>query len=92
MDEYFNPEGLAAQDYERLLGERVIIFYTDPKGNHRKIVGKILEIDGDRLWLENVNPDTGREWRGVLNCRSNDIDMVSTVDGWSNAYSQNNIN
>lgn len=81
-DEYFNAGGDSAQDYERLLGHRVIIYYRDAKGTSRKLVGKIVEVDGDRLWLENINPRTGKLWRGAFNCANNDISLISTVDGW----------
>lgn len=53
-DLYFNEGGDSAQDYERLLGHRVIIYYQDQRGTDRKLVGKITEIDGDLMWLENT--------------------------------------
>ena len=82
-DLYFNPGGDSAQDYERLLGHRVIIYYQDQRGTDRKLVGKIVEIEGDRLWLENENRYTGETWRGVINCAHAGIYLISTVAGWS---------
>ena len=45
MEDYFNAGGDAADDYARLLGHRVIIYYQDQRGTDRKLVGKIVEID-----------------------------------------------
>ena len=69
MDGYnnFNDSSGAALIYERFLGEPVIIYYKDTHGTPRKLVGKIVEIEGDRLWLENENRHTGETWRGVIN-------------------------
>ena len=76
--EFFDYEsGDTADDYARLLGHRVVIYYTD-----RKLVGKIVEIDGDRLWLENHHSETGELWRGAINVRRNHISLISTVGGW----------
>ncbi len=58
MDEFFNPGGDSAQDYERLLGHRVIIYYRDQRGTDRKLIGRIVEIDGDKMWLENTHKRT----------------------------------
>lgn len=60
-----------AQDYERLLGEKVIIYYRDQRGTDRKLVGRLTDIDGDKLW------------RGCINCAVCAIGVVSTVQGWS---------
>lgn len=83
MEEYFNAGGDAADDYARLLGHRVIIYYQDQRGTDRKLVGKIVEIDGDRLWLENVHKRTGELWRGAINCAVCHIGIISTIQGWS---------
>lgn len=83
MDEYFNTGHDAAQDYERLLGPRVIIYYRDQRGTDRKLVGKIVEIDGDKMWLENIHKRTGELWRGCINCATCSIGIVSTIQGWS---------
>lgn len=81
--EFFDYEsGDTADDYARLLGHRVVIYYTDNRGTDRKLVGKIVEIDGDRLWLENHHSETGELWRGALNVRRNHISLISTVGGW----------
>lgn len=83
MEEYFNAGGDATDDYARLLGHRVIIYYQDQRGTDRKLVGKIVEIDGDRLWLENVHKRTGELWRGAINCNVCKIGLISTIQGWS---------
>lgn len=83
MDEYFNIGGDSAEDYARLLGHRVIIYYRDGRGTERKLIGKIVEVDGDRLWLENNHKVTGALWRGAFNCSRNDITLISTIEGWS---------
>lgn len=85
MDGYnnFNDSSGAALIYERFLGEPVIIYYKDTRGTPRKLVGKIVEIEGDRLWLENENRYTGETWRGVINCAHAGIYLISTVAGWS---------
>lgn len=49
-DLYFNPGGDSAQDYERLLGHRVIIYYQDQRGTDRKLVGKIGIISTIAGW------------------------------------------
>lgn len=82
-DLYFNEGGDSAQDYERLLGHRVIIYYQDQRGTDRKLVGKITEIDGDLMWLENTRQDTGKLWRGCINCANCKIGLISTIQGWS---------
>ena len=82
MDEYFNISGDSAQDYERLLGHRVIIYYEDQRGRDRSLVGKITEIDGDKMWLENTRQDTGELWRGCLNCAHCKVGLISTISGW----------
>ena len=82
MDEFFNA-GDSASDYARLLGERVIIYYRDQRGTDRKLVGTIVEIDGDKLWLENTHKTTGELWRGCINCAVCPIGVISTVQGWS---------
>ena len=82
-NEYFIPGGDSAQDYERLLGHRVVIYYQDQRGTDRKLIGKIVEIDGDKLWLENVHERSGRLWRGCLNCSHCRIGLVSTITGWN---------
>ena len=82
-DEFFNAGGDAAEDYARLLGHRVIIYYQDQRGTDRKLVGKITEIDGDRLWLENTHKRTGELWRGAINCANCKIGIISTIQGWS---------
>lgn len=82
-DEFFNAGGDAAEDYARLLGHRVIIYYQDQRGTDRKLVGKITEIDGDRLWLENTHKITGALWRGAINCANCKIGIISTIQGWS---------
>lgn len=82
-DNYFNINGGSAQDYERLLGHRVIIYYRDQRRLDRQIYGKITEIDGDLMWLENIHKRTGELWRGCINCKHCDISLVSTVAGWS---------
>ena len=82
-EEYFNPPaGYAAEEYARLENERVIIYYKDQRGVDRTIFGKITEIDGDKLWLENKNRRTGELWRGVINCANCQIGVISTVRGW----------
>lgn len=83
MDEYFNTGCGAAQDYERLKGHRVIIYYRDQRGTDRKLVGKIVDIDGDKLWLENNHKRTGELWRGCINCATCSIGVISTLAGWS---------
>ena len=83
MDEYFNTGHDAAQDYERLLGHRVIIYYRDQRGTDRKLVGKIVEIDGDKMWLENIHKHTGELCRCCINCATCSIGIVSTIQGWS---------
>ena len=82
-DEFFNAGGDAAEDYARLLGHRVIIYYQDQRGTDRKLVGKITEIDGDKLWLENIHKHTGELWRGCINCAVCHIGIISTIQGWS---------
>lgn len=82
-EDIFNEGGDAAEYYERLLGHRVIIYYRDQRGVDRKLVGKIVEIDGDHLWLENPHKVTGELWRGVINCATCSISIISTVQGWS---------
>lgn len=82
-DEFFNTGGDAADDYARLLGHRVIIYYQDQRGTDRKLVGKIVEIDGDKLWLENIHKHTGELWRGCINCAVCHIGIISTIQGWS---------
>ena len=82
-DEFFNAGGDAADDYARLLGHRVIIYYQDQRGTDRKLVGKIIEIDGDKLWLENTHRHTGELWRGCINCAVCHIGIISTIQGWS---------
>lgn len=82
-DLYFNEGGDSAQDYERLLGHRVIIYYQGQRGTDRKLVGKITEIDGDLMWLENTRQDTGKLWRGCINCANCKIGLISTIQGWS---------
>lgn len=82
-ENYFNIGGDSAEDYARLLGHRVVIYYTDARGTSRKLIGNIVEVDGDRLWLENVHPKTGRQWRAAFNCKRNDISLISTIEGWS---------
>ena len=47
-----------------------------------KMPNPIVEIDGDRLWLENYHVETGELWRGALNVRRNHISLISTVGGW----------
>lgn len=74
MDEFFNPGNDSAQDYERLLGQR---------GHDRKLIGRITEIDGDKMWLENTHKETGETWRGCINCAHCKIGIISTVAGWS---------
>lgn len=81
-EEYFNIEGGSAEDYARLLGHRVVIYYSDARGTSRKLVGRIVEVDGDRLWLENTNPRSGELWRGAFNCQHNNISLISTIGGW----------
>lgn len=89
--DYFTPGGGTAQDYERLLGEKVIIYYRDQRGTDRKLVGRLTDIDGDKLWLENEHKlwlenehkVTGELWRGCINCAVCAIGVVSTVQGWS---------
>lgn len=82
-EDYFNPPaGLAAEEYARLQYERVIIYYQDQRGIDRTIIGKITEIDGDKMWLENVNKRTGELWRGVINCANCKIGVISTLRGW----------
>ena len=66
MDEFFNAGGDAAEDYARLLGHRVIIYYQDQRGTDRKLVGKI----------------TGALWRGAINCANCKIGIISTIQGW----------
>ena len=83
MEEFFNPGNDSAQDYERLLGQRVITYYQDQRGNDRKLIGKITEIDGDKMWLENIHKHTGETWRGCINCAVCKIGIISTVAGWS---------
>ena len=87
MDEFFNPGGDSAQDYERLKGHRVIIYYRDQRGTDRKLIGRIVEIDGDKMWLENTHKRThkrtGELWRGCINCANCKIGIISTVQGWS---------
>lgn len=82
-DLYFNPGGDSAQDYERLLGHRVIIYYQDQRGTGRKLVGKIVDIDGDKIWLENIHKRTGELWRGCINCATCKIGIISTIAGWN---------
>lgn len=82
-NDYFNIGGDSAEDYARLLGHRVVIYFTDARGTSRKLVGKITEVDGDRLWLENIHPRTGELWRGAFNCSRNCVTLISTIDGWS---------
>ena len=81
--DYFTPGGDTAQDYERLLGEKVIIYYRDQRGTDRRLVGRLTDIDGDKLWLENEHKATGELWRGCINCAVCAIGVVSTVQGWS---------
>lgn len=82
-EDYFNPPaGIAAEEYARLQYERVIIYYRDQRGIDRTIIGKITEIDGDKMWLENVNKRTGELWRGVINCAHCQIGVISTLRGW----------
>lgn len=81
-DLYFNPGGDSAQDYARLLGHRVIIYYQDQRGTDRKLVGKIVDIDGDKIWLENIHKRTGELWRGCINCATCSIGIISTIAGW----------
>lgn len=83
MDEFFMEGGDSAQDYERLLGHRVIIYYRDQRDNDRKLVGRITEIDGDLMWLENTHKETGETWTGAINCANCRIGVISTVKGWS---------
>ena len=83
MDEFFNTGSDSAQDYERLLGHRVIIYYQDQRGHDRKLIGKITEIDGDKMWLENTHKETRETWRGCINCAHCKIGIISTVAGWS---------
>lgn len=82
-DELFNVGGDAAEDYARLKGHRVIVYYRDQRGTDRKLVGKIIDIDGDKMWLENTHKTTGELWRGVINCATCSIGVISTVQGWS---------
>ena len=82
MDEFFNA-GDSASDYARLLGERVIIYYRDQRGTDRRLVGLLVDIDGDKLWLENAHPVTGEQWRGCINCAVCSIGVISTIKGWS---------
>ena len=81
MEEFFNTGGDDAEKYERLMGQVVRIFYQDMRGTDRTLIGKITEIDGDDMWLENFT-ERGL-WRGCLNCRNARICIVSTVEGWS---------
>ena len=60
-----------------------IIYYQDQRGTDRKLVGKIIEIDGDKLWLENTHRHTGELWRGCINCANCKIGIISTIQGWS---------
>ena len=71
MEEYFNAGGDAADDYARLLGHRVIIYYQDERGTD------------DKLWLENVHKRTRELWRGTINCAHCQIGIISTIQGWS---------
>lgn len=82
-NDYFIPGGDSAQDYERLLGHRVIIYYQDQRGTDRKLLGRIVEIDGDKLWLENTHERSGKLWRGCLNCAHCRIGLISTITGWN---------
>ena len=81
--DYITPGGGTAQDYERLLGEKGIIYYRDQRGTDRKLVGRLTDIDGDKIWLENIHKRTGELWRGCINCAVCAIGVVSTVQGWS---------
>ena len=83
MDYIFNAGGETAEFYARLLGERVIIYYQDQRGTDRKLVGRITEIDGDKMWLENVHKVTGELWRGCIDCSVCRVGIISTVQGWS---------
>ena len=83
MDYIYHAGGETAEFYARLLGERVIIYYQDQRGTDRKLVGKITEIDGDKMWLENLNPATGELWRGCIDCSVCRVGIISTVQGWS---------
>ncbi len=80
---YYNESGGTAEDYARLLGHNVVIYYQDQRGTDRKLVGRITEIDGDRMWLENTHPVTGELWRGCINCSTCRIGVISTIQGWS---------
>lgn len=82
-DVFFNEGCDSAQDYARLIGHRVIIYYQDQRGTDRKLVGKITEIDGDKIWLENIHKVTGALWRGCINCAHCRIGIISTIQGWS---------
>lgn len=82
-EDIFNTGGEAAEDYARLTGHRVIIYYRDQRGTDRKLVGKIVEIDGDKIWLENTHKATGELWRGCINAAVCSIGVISTVQGWS---------
>lgn len=83
MEEIFNAGGDTAADYARLLGERVIIYYRDQRGTDRRLVGELVDIDGDKLWLENEHLVTGELWRGCINCAVCSIGVISTIRGWS---------
>ena len=82
-NEYFNTDGSCARDYERLMGEKVIIYYRDFQDRDHRLVGVIRDIDGDLIWLENHHKHTGELWRGAINVAHARIVLVSTIEGWS---------
>ena len=46
-------------------------------------MGKITEVDGDKLWLENYHKITGDLWRGCIDCANCRIGLISTITGWN---------
>lgn len=76
MEEYFNTEGCAAEQYEDFVGEKVRIYYQDMRGTNRSLIGTITQCNGDNIWMVNG------AWKGILNCANAKICIISTCEGW----------
>ncbi len=67
--------------YEQYLGKEVIIYYADSWGKNRSLFGVVSRIEGDYIFLTNVN--NGVRWEGSINVRNTRINLVSLMQGWN---------
>lgn len=67
--------------YEQYLGKEIIIYYADMWGKNRSLFGVVTKIEGDYIFLTNVN--NGVIWEGSINVRNTRINLVSLTRGWN---------